>query len=521
MGKFDSGNIEFNKYILLIYGAVFCLIFDNIPKYLQLNTISGGYANKLSWYFLFGLLLVALFEFFSNKFKLDYIEKNAFKYLAIFFVVIFCSNIHGLFIFPYYDELFAGPANQIEKLPVVQQFLNDLGLSVNAKGVTSLWIAARAVKSTLLNILYTFGFSIVLYHFFKKDCKLYCDLITKAIIAGVILLCVYSIVEIFYLAGNDIAKTILSFINPFLHPIAADHGWWPPLLWKGQLRSMFSEPSRMGNYLAFALPFLWARLLSLKKLSIGLVTLLTFYTFMIFLTQARTAVAMYWGIFFLYLFGIFYIRNKVLIKRFLVIIGITIISLLLSIGFINFCMPNENKDATVSSYLEDNVGSLKSATKRSNGARYALIRSNMETGLEHPVLGIGDILGSAYTVHNFNESDLANKEVQLWVSSYEKKGVLRYGLDAMNEYVTRFAHNGLLGLIAFLSPLFYILLKLINMMRKGNESTRIKILPVLVSLIGSAVAGCNGSLTLLYAYWIILPLAYAMLADKNLISHGK
>ena len=41
------------------------------------------------------------------------------------------------------------------------------------------------------------------------------------------------------------------------HPIKIRQDWWPPLLWKGQLRSVFPEPSHIGNYIALSMPVLW------------------------------------------------------------------------------------------------------------------------------------------------------------------------------------------------------------------------------------------------------------------------
>lgn len=165
---------------------------------------------------------------------------------------------------------------------------------------------------------------------------------------------------------------------------------------------------------------------------------------------------------------------------------------------------------TIASYMEDNVGSLGSANKRSNGARYALIRANVKTGMEHPILGVGDVLSSAYTVHNFNKADLANSEVHMWVTNYNTMGVLRYGFNAMNEYVSRFANNGIIGLIAYIVPLIYAALSLLKCFKRLRGIEQIKIIVTEISLIGSAVAGCNGSLSLLYAYWVILAFSYAM-----------
>lgn len=513
------GNMDCDRNIRinwLIKGAIFCLIFDNIPTPLQFGTLSSGFSHMLSWYFLFILMLVWICQRFKGHFVIE--EGDYFiKYIFCLMIFTFLSNILGLFNYPYYNELLSGPENQIEKLPVVLKILNNLGLSIDEKYLTIVWIGVRSVKGSILGTLYTFGFSFILYQFLKKDWDYYFDLITNVVTASVICLCIYSIVELFFLSGFDFAKNILSSINPMIHPIAVDHGWWPPLLWEGQLRSMFSEPSRMGNYLAFAMPFLWGKLLLSQKKSIGVIIFITFYTFMIFMTKARTAVTMYWGILTLLFLGVMYIHKKDLFKRFFVICEITVLSLLLSLGFINMTMQNSNKskEMTIASYMQDNVGSLGSATKRSNGARYALIRANIRTGVEHPILGVGEVLNSAYTVHNFNEVDLANTEVHMWVSNYNKMGVLRYGFDAMNEYVSRFAFYGIFGLIIFIFPIFYALMSLFKCFKYSEGIEQLKIMIVGISLLGSAVAGCNGSVSLLYAYWVILAFSYAVIYSFN------
>lgn len=513
--------------IILIFMAVFSLIFDNIPKMLQLTTLSSGYSSKLTWYFLFSLLM-----FYLYKIKTDGLDedKNDFKcfirYSCFFLGILLISNIWGLFSYPYYDELLAGPISQIEKLPSVLLFLNKHGVYVEQKSLTILWIGMREIKGSILDVLYTFGFSFILYQFFKKDSIFYYSLITKAVMAAIMVLSLYSIIELFYLYGNDTATYILKVINPLIHPIAVDHGWWPPLLWKGQLRSMFSEPSRMGNYLAFALPFILGKYLLSNKKQVGLCILITFYTVMIFFTRARTAVAVYWGILFLLFLGVLYIHNKDVTRKFICICGISLVSLALSIGFINLSSHKnvERPQVTVASYMEDNIGSLGSSNKRSNGARYALIRSNFATGIEHPILGVGNILNSAYTVHHFNEADLSNHEVQMWVRNYSEQGVLKYSLNAMNEYVSRFAQNGILGLIVYVFPFLYATTKLLKILREAQGLNQVKVMITMLSLIGSAVAGCNGSLTLLYAYWIILPFSYAVIQDfhdKNKVMEEK
>lgn len=497
-----------DKYKILIGISILCLIFDNIPKILQLNTISNGLANKFAWYPLFLLFLLKVIEFYKEKTKLEIQEKNQLKFIGLLVCIFLICNIQGLLIYPYYAELLSGPLSQIEKLPSLLQFLQQHNITLSVQSIFMSWIGVRAVKGTILNILYTFGFSFVLYLIIKKEYPAYIKLLDKCISVAIYVILAYSCIELFYLAGSPVAKFILVTINPLLHPIAVDHGWWPKLLSENQVRSVFSEPSRMGNYAAFALPFLWMQFLKAKKILSLKSALLIFYTFLIFMTKARTPVAMYWGLLGLFVITVIAFTRKKYLRQIAGILAVSALSLLLSIGFIKLFMV-QHQEVTVESYLSDNVGSLTKGNARSNGARYALIRSNFKTGIEHPVFGVGNQLTSSYTVHNFNEYDLRNKEVQLWVKSFKEKGVLRYSLDAMNEYVSKFAQYGIAGLLTFLFPLFFILTQLFHKLKHTNGDEWLDTLAVTLSLIGSAVAGCNGSLTLLYTYWVILAYAYA------------
>lgn len=497
-----------DKYKILIGGSIICLIFDNLPKILQLNTISSGLANRFTWYPLFLLFLLKVIEFYKEKTKLEIQEKNQLKFIGLLLCIFLICNIQGLLIYPYYDELLAGPLSQIEKLPHLLQFLQQHDVIVSVQNIFMSWIGVRAIKGTILNVIYTFGFSFIIYLIIKKEYPAYVKVLYKCTAVSICIISVYSCIELFYLAGNPVAKIILVNINPMLHPIAVEHGWWPKLLSEHQVRSVFSEPSRMGNYAAFALPFLWTQFLKAKKIVSLKAVSLIFYTFLIFMTKARTPVAMYWGLLGLFIVTVIVYTRKKYFRQIAGILTVSALSLLLSLSFMKIFMVQQ-QEVSVESYLSDNVGSLTKGNARSNGARYALIRSNFKTGIEHPVFGVGNQLTSSYTVHNFNEYDLQNREVQLWVRSFKEKGVLRYGLDAMNEYVSQFAQYGIIGLLVFLFPLFFILIQLFHKLKHTDRDEQLDTLAVTLSLIGSAVAGCNGSLTLLYTYWVILAYAYA------------
>ena len=136
--------------------------------------------------------------------------------------------------------------------------------------------------------------------------------------------------------------------------------------------------------------------------------------------------------------------------------------------------------------------------------------------MDNLFFGAGKGLTGAYVSANFTEKEKQNKEVKMWVTNQKKEGVLRYGLGAMNEYVGRFAETGIIGLIAFLCPFFYILYKLFKALKHSPNAIQIKILLLLTSLIGVMVAGMNGSLNIFYSTWIVLGLCYAAVFNKKL-----
>lgn len=502
---------------LLFFGFI-SLLLDNVPTVIRLNFFSGGLADKGSWYFFAAFLLLCIYQKGKDRINFSTIEKGFIQYLLLLVAVTLISNIVGIIQYPYYDELLSGPKGQIEKLPIVLNFLNSHDIVISYQTLLSFWIGVRAIKGSILGIIFTFGISFAIYWFIKKKWNKYYSLLEKAVTVSLVIITVYSIIETAYLAGNPIAASILSFINPLLHPIAADHNWWPPLLWEGQLRSVFSEPSRMGNFAAFALPFLWSRFIDENKsVSWQTILLTLLFTFFIFLTKARTPIAIYWGMMAIFtLSGIFF-RKRQFFKGAAIIAVITIVSFGGSIYFINHLMVlpdgNNQKKVSASEFINDNVGSLASSSKRSNGARYALIRSNLATGLEYPVFGVGSVLTSAYTVNNFNEYDLNNKEVSMWVNDYKTQGVMKYSLDGMNEYISQFAKHGFIGLLLFLLPGLYALVGLLRKLKVTHGAEQRKVYTVFLALIGTLVAGCNGSLTLLYTYWVVLAFAYAIIFE--------
>lgn len=119
----NVNNFKGNRFaVILIFGAIFSLIFDNIPKVLQITTLSNGYSSKLTWYFLFALLLLSIYSIYKHGFT---VKREGFRFISfimVLLIVLFVSNVWGLISYPYYTELLAGHPDIVIRLRSYLQF---------------------------------------------------------------------------------------------------------------------------------------------------------------------------------------------------------------------------------------------------------------------------------------------------------------------------------------------------------------------------------------------------------------
>lgn len=509
------------KICKVIFGMlVFSLIFNNIPKPIQLNFLGGPVGSKLVVY---PLIAAFAYTFYCQyKYKNVFVDIKPFlKYTFVFISIMLLSTVVGLFNYSYYDLVLNGPVNQIEKLPKVLAFCHAHGIDVDSKLLMKFWIIVRQLKGVLLEAFWCFGGTYIIYCWYKDDWRKALNICVKGVMASLAIIVVYCSIEIFYLGGNLIAKSILSAIIPYIHIVKTSHNWWPPLLWKGQLRMVFPEPSHVGNYIAFLLPLLWYKYFSVDntRWKVGLLSVATFLAFCIFLTKARTAYAMFFGTIFLFFLLILWSKEYTYLKQFIAILICTSIGFGLFLGFSSLknCKENKVQDSLITniatSAIEDNFTSLAYENKRSNGARYALLHSSLKIAVQHPMLGVGNGLISAYIVENFSKADLRNKEVAMWVKNQKNYGPFSAGYSiggAMNEYFTRLVQNGLIGLAVHIFPFTVVIYRMLRCCRENTFKYRMEFVCVLTALISSLVAGFNGSINVFYCVWVLLGLSYAM-----------
>lgn len=175
------------------------------------------------------------------------------------------------------------------------------------------------------------------------------------------------------------------------------------------------------------------------------------------------------------------------------------------------------KNSVVGMYLEDNVTSLASENKRSNQARYSIIKTNFYIGLDHPLFGVGSSLRSAYVKDYLPEDGKNNEEIQMWLTNQRKQGILKFGIPSLSEYTTRFAETGVIGVLLFLTiPLILVILLLKNIIKK--RSSYLQVCPFVfffISLSGVVASGLGDSINITYCYWILLGVGYTMCLSKQ------
>lgn len=516
------------KYInILFFMICFTLIFNNIPKPVQANFLGGPVGGKLVFYPLFAGMLYTAWCEWKHKSVLLY-KELFFKYLGIYVGVTFLSLVVGLSVYPYYDDILRGPIEQIEKLPKVLTFLNQFGIGIEAKSLLPVWMVARMVKGFFIETLYTFGGAYMIYCWYRDSWKEAFKILVYAIYGSLAVLFIYSIfIEVPYLAGNSAYGKILSLINPYFHSIKDDGKWWPPLLWKGQLRSVFAEPSYFGIYTAFAIPLLWYKII--KERHIIWPVIATVMLFLLFLTKARTGFVLHLGeLVLIACIVVLFMRERYYLIKLVMVVMCSLLAFGSSNLFMTYCMngnkhfANTSQITAAKKYIDSNAGSLANPNKRSNKARYTIMEADFRIGLDHPVLGVGRGLRNGYIPQYLPEKGKQNAEVRMWLAFREKLGLMKSGFPMLGEYTVRFGETGILGLGVFLIPAFVLVFSVIKKLKNVSSNDRPEYLAILISLLGVMAAGVGDTLNITYCYWVLLGLGFAMCfrkedsADKDL-----
>lgn len=510
---------------VLFFLICFCMPFIYVPKILHFTIIGGPIGKNL---ILIPIILFYVYTFHNWK-KENFIffdNKIVGLYLVTFFIFLVISLMHGLIIYPYYDKIFSGPTGQIDRLSSLISFFNLYSISVNQIFLLKIWMIVRFFKAILLELIYTFFFSYLVYCWFRKDPQVAICLLKKSIYAVACIISFYSTIELFYFFGYEWARNMLIHINPILHVIKDTFNWWPPLLWEvNRIRSIFPEPSFFGMYAAFILPFFWGNIINNVKIKFSL--FMTLYISLLqFLTLSKTAVILLGIEFLLFIGYILFLRKLKYVKKGIIILILTGVafygSLICPFYYNNYSVAqiatqSQQNTESASQYVNNYVIGVAKKDVGSNGTRYAIIRSDFYIGLDHFVLGVGSNLKNAYTTDYLLESEKKG-EILRCLLLQEKLGILKTGYPTVSEFSKRFSENGMIGLIMYLLPTLFLIIIIFRYRRQYSftEQERNIIVCTGISFLGSFVFGGSGMLTTIYTYWILLGILYAYLYPNKI-----
>ena len=474
---------------LALFFLILFLPLNSIPKRFAIPGIGGDLSN---YFFILGMGLL-IYEYFKFGFTIN--RKVKFLFCTYIIWQLLCL-IHGLYFYEYNELL---TLNQIPRLEVILNKLASYGLVIQELTAIKCWLFLRFSKNILLlnNIVFLVCFYI--YHLYKDDFDCAFGDVRRAVICLVILMGSYSFIELLWLKLNlQCAKNVLVIINPYLYDPVSSHGWWPPLLWKTQLRSITHEPSFFGILSIMCLPFLWSLLFENKYKYFGFVAIF-YFSLMICATNARTAIIVAIGELFLLLTFCVFVRKYEWMKN----IGVILFAfgLAFALNLVNFkgLVATENVQVnSASNYLKSNIASVANTTSRSNNARFGNLVANLNVITEHPIMGIGTGLKDAYIYNNIPEFGRNNGEIQLWSRCMREKGVLKSGYPALNKYADVAVQNGIVGLFLYLSVVGYLVLQLLKCYKFILSDYRAVMLVIAMlgllaaQLSNSAFVICNG-----------------------------
>ena len=472
---------------IMLFMIIICVPLNNLPKAFTLPGLGGTLSN----YFVLVAILMLLYEYLKFGFE---INKKVIKFFTVFILWQLVCLIIGLATYEY-NELLS--LEQIPKLNTVVHFFSDFEIRVNELLAIKAWLFLRFSKDILFTNNVIFFVTFYIYHLYKANFDAAYKDVRKAVMCLVLIMGAYSFIELLWLKlGLKFAEDFLINFNSLLYEPKSSHGWWPPLLWNNQLRSICSEPSFFGTISILCLPFLWSLLFESKNKFLSGI-LIFYFSLMIVATNSRTAIIL--TIVTIILLGIITIINRTMLKQVLIICCVSVMAFTVNlIDYRQLLNYGKLTMLTAEKYLEQNVVSITESNVRSNSARFANLIANLKTIKQHPILGVGTGLKDAYIDSNLPEFAFSNSEVRNWSQYMHNEGILKSGYPSLNKFADVCVANGIIGFVLYFTPLIYLSLKLLKNNQKilGCNYTLLLIIEMIALLgamfSGSALIICNG-----------------------------
>lgn len=481
-----SINVLHKLQKVMLFLMIIFLPFSSIPKRFSIP----GLGQNLSTYCLLVGIVLLIYEYIKHKFVIKKCWKLFFTIYIVWQIICLAK---GLMCYEYNEYL---TLDQIPRLKYILEKLALHGIVVPPLMAIKTWLFIRFSKNIVLINNTVFIVAFYVYHLYHSDFKCAFRDIRKAILWLVLFMGLYSIIELAWLKGNSMsAKNLLMMVNPYIFDPKQLNGWWPPLLWNGQLRSLTTEPSFFGIISIMCLPILWSFLFD-ENFKYRYIAVLGYFTFMIAATNARTAIVVTLGELFLLICSACIVKKLDYLKKVGLILIVTGIAF--SINLIDFSKANSNMEQALEKYTEQNVTSMTNTNARSNNARLANLVANLNTIKDFPIMGVGTGLKDIYMDVRLPEFSFSNNEVRNWSRDMHREGVLKSGYPSLNQYTDIASQNGLIGLFLYLFPIGYSIYRLVSYGKIIFKDYNLIML--LISMIGllfaqlsnAAFVVCNG-----------------------------
>lgn len=509
----------------LFYLLVLAIPIENLPKRYFIPDFMRDVLFSVLWI----AVILAILHYYLNKGEG---ETHSLPVLAkVYLIIAICwpilCTLIGAMTFPFWDESTNESLRNTKFVKSIAYFYPDIiqnDILLHLKFMNSMII--KTVKDLILPLI---GIPFFMYEFFKnKSLSYFINTLINAAIIAACVLTLYSLIEIpWILTGNEHLAGALKFINLHLYDPENSHGWWPPLLWQGkQLRSFTYEPSFFGIFSMFLLPLIWYK--ALDKRSISVVVLVMIFTYMIYMTRARTAQIILLGELVLFILLSVWIKYQSW-KRSITFIVVTVcisFGLYLITPFVGRVL-NESTNRNFSilaeasqeaaNYWGNDVASIASSSKRSNMARWGDTIALFKVGLNHPICGVGTNFHSPYVVKQIPAFAKNDKEINLWISLMNEKGFPQSGIPVLNQYAGIFAMYGVPGLVLFILPIFIIVFLFISHLKifRGRKEIVFALIPLLGQI------ACMASNHFFFTYPISLAFAGITILKVLEIDKGK
>jgi len=444
------------------------MLFLNLPQIIRVPFAGGPFASTLlAWLF----LAAAVYTAVCDRRARNIFARDKVAVWAGIWGILYCgfqlvSLIHGMAIFPYIEEVLAGPTAQIGSITMITAGAERFGIEVPEELLLRIWLVLSPLKNLLLNTLYPFGLAYLVYSWCRHEPAQGLRVMCRGVAAGMVLIALFSLIELPNFLGSETATWLLKIVTPFMHSIKEANGWWPPLFWAYRARAMFAEPSFLGIYFAWAMPLFFLFYLRLRTLRARVACggVLFLCAVELFLTLSRTAMGLFLVVLAIFLMGIWLARRTIAVRRAITIVLIVVASY---VGAVLFCQLVVGTSAveTSQAYLEETVGKAVEGTTGSSLTRYGVIGAELRMGRDHFWLGVGPQFQRAYILDYLDESDIeASAEMQMWVEQQTAAGRMVQQVPDLCEHPHLFAETGAIGLFLYLLPTFFWLYAILRRM---------------------------------------------------------